>query len=142
MNKNALLSIAALIILAISACGPPPPTEQEIKSRFTGLYCNGTNRLEINEDATFLCSRVKKSFLSNKPMTEVCRGDYEWVFEEEPEQWKIVFTKTSGKNSLANCSGERVLWTKEGSWTAGPTEVSIPELFEEKNVVKGTCETL
>lgn len=126
------------LALIMTACGPQPPSEEELRSRIVGTYCAANYRLVLT-DSTYHNRKVVESPLRSGLMRESCQGNYLLVFEDNA--WTIRFTRDERPNStFHNCEKEFVLWDREKGYLGGDEQTVMPDLFDEKELVKGSCD--
>ncbi|WNJ16143.1 hypothetical protein [Pontibacter sp. G13] len=129
------------LALAITACGPTPPTEDMVRERIVGSYCDGfTYRLELT-DSTYRNRKMIRAVLSNSLIPESCNGTYQLVYENS--QWVIQFAKDDRPNNsfFNDCEMDMVIWNKEEGFIGGEEDqITIKDLFDGKTLVKGTCD--
>ncbi|MCB9231846.1 MAG: hypothetical protein H6581_09300 [Bacteroidia bacterium] len=117
------------------------PEAAEVMEKLKGAYCAEGYRLELNEDTTFYNFRVRSGILEGKPLSEICRGDYSLKFDEAKKEWNLIFTKDKGRTKTpASCAGTVLVWSKKDGYVVGDSIVTLPELFDGVEVVKGNCD--
>jgi hypothetical protein len=131
MRKLILPAMLALMTGLLAACGDGAPSEEEVKSRYSGLFCDGFYKTELKTDGTYSARRT--------PVAERCSGNYKFVHEKGV--WKLVFEKsTDNSNQLVSCEGEQVIWEKEKGYISSDSLPEIKDLFEGKTLRKDNCE--
>jgi hypothetical protein len=133
-----------LYILSISlfmACGPTPPSEQELRSMLKGTYCAEDYKLELT-DSTYQNRKFIRSPLRSGLMRESCNGTYDLAFEKD--QWILRFNKDEQPDNalFMNCESEFVIWSKADEYTISTQPVMLKDLFDGVELKKGACEDL
>lgn len=131
----------ALVALMMTACGPTPPSIDEVKERIIGAYCaeDGNYRLEL-KDSTYFNRKVVMGPLGQGPNRESCNGLYKLVLEDN--QWILQFQKDNRpKTIFESCEKSFVVWNPEKGYVYG-TEKSITmvDLIDGKTLTKGACD--
>lgn len=121
----------------LQACGPTPPTEEELRAQLVGVYCADSYRLELT-DSTYMNRKIVQSPLRSGLMRESCKGHYLLAFENK--QWIIRFERDERPNSIQNCEREYVVWTAEAGYVMGEAPMAMMDLFDETLLLKGQCE--
>lgn len=133
------IGTAAAVLLLFTACGPKKPAIGEIWQKFKGNYCSEGYRLELHDDSTFFNMRVTPGSFGVRPFTEICRGKYNFVFDDKTGEWAIEFKKDMSF-SAADCAGKVAIWNNKTGWMKGDTILTLPEWFDKQEVTKGKCE--
>ncbi|GAB4426882.1 MAG: hypothetical protein OHK0039_44980 [Bacteroidia bacterium] len=126
------------LLALLAACGPTPPSEDELRAHIVGVYCDDSYRLELT-DSTYMNRKVVQSPLRTGLVRESCKGHYTLVLEKN--KWIIRFEKDEKPKSVfQDCEREYVLWTPEEGYLVGEETVKMKDLFDEKELTKGSCE--
>ena len=131
--------LLGLLAAGLTACGDGAPPEDEVKSKYTGMFCDGFYKTELKADGSYWARRTMRGPVTGAPVAERCAGNYTFVHEKG--LWKIVFAKsTDNSNELVSCEGEQVIWQKEGGYSLQDSVPTIKDLFEGKALIKDNCE--
>ena len=126
------------LAMFLFACGPTPPTEAEIRSRYLGTYCDGWKyRLELT-DSTYMNRSVEKGTFQNEIYLR-CNGTYYLVMEDG--KWLIRFEKDEWpQTTTESCEQDVVLWTKESGYAGGDAAITLQAPLDGKILTQGICE--
>lgn len=139
MRKYLLITIVSGLAVLASSCSDNAPSAEEVRARYSGLFCDGFTKLELRDDSTYYSRRTTKGFATGAPVAEHCEGKYS--FRKESGKWLIVFEKsTDNSNKLVNCSGEQVIWEKEKGYIGRDSVPELKDLIGGLVVRKNECE--
>lgn len=126
------------LIACLTACGPIPPSEEELRNQIVGVYCTDMYRLELS-DSTYMNRKIMQSPLRSGLVRESCSGMYFLVFENE--SWILRFQKDENPRSVfQDCEREYVLWSKEEEYLFDQENITLKDLFDGKELQKGACD--
>ena len=141
MKNFVFPSLYIFCISLLFACGPTPPSEQELRTMLKGTFCAENYKLELT-DSTYQNRKFIQSPLRSGLMRESCNGTYDLAFEND--QWILRFNKDEQPDNalFLNCEKEYIIWTKADEFAISTEPVILPDLFDGVELKKGACEDL
>jgi hypothetical protein len=139
MRKYLLITLVTGISVLMTACSDGAPAEAEVRTRYTGLFCDGFTKLELKADSTYYSRRTTRGFATGAPVAEHCEGRYS--FKKEGGNWIVVFARsTENSNQLVSCSGEQVIWEKDKGYIGTDSVPELKDLIGGLVVRKNECD--
>jgi hypothetical protein len=133
-----LILLAA--IAGLQSCSGSP-SDDEIKTKLAGTYCNGRHKLELHNDGTYMNQRFHKGALSGTPVMERCEGTFKIEWDKKEDGYMLVLEKSTESSSpITHCDGSRQLVWKAGKYTVNETKPMLKEMFDNLEVTKDNCD--
>ncbi|MEL6673687.1 MAG: hypothetical protein AAFR61_15890 [Bacteroidota bacterium] len=138
-NTRILTGLLLASLLGFTACGPTPPTEEELRAQIIGSYCAPEYTLTLEKDR-YRNVWATKSPMGTSPYLESCSGNY--ALNLDGNIWTITYQPADIHKTYksSDCSRTDTLWSPDLGYHYLGEQRTVMDLFNEKALKKGPCQ--
>lgn len=135
MIQRSLILLAAGLLFA--ACDSKAPSEEEVRTKIVGSYCNDTYSLYITDDS-YRCVRYSPAILGSVPVPESCKAKY--TLSLESGIWMLKYERDPDPKGINHCEMAYPVWDANKGYLIGEETIKLREPFDNSEIAKGGCE--